>query len=163
MLVARQSLHGSSTTWFQSPCCCRPELKSDLIRSIKSDTVVARRLKQAFTNFLYVPSRGCFQPPKWLIGNLILNLWEESLFKKKKERKKCYQTRRTKERIIPSQRRHVLQTPRVHHAFYTRELSREEFSNFFSWKNHPYYSRQLNTLFPRGASCSVSRIRVLTL
>lgn len=136
MLVARQSLHGSCRTWFQTPCCCRPKLKSDLIRSIKSDTVVARCL--AFTNFLYVPSRGsCFQPPKWLIGNLILNLWEESLFKKKEERKKCNQTRRTKEWIIPSQRRHVLQTPRVHHAVYTRELSREEFSNFFSWKNHP--------------------------
>lgn len=129
-------------------------LKSDLIRSIKSDTVVARCL--AFTNFLYVPSRGsCFQPPKWLIGNLILNLWEESLFKKKEERKKCNQTRRTKEWIIPSQRRHVLQTPRVHQAVYTRELSREEFSNFFSWKNHPNYSAQLNSFFLRGASCAV--------
>lgn len=90
------------------------------------------------------------------------------MFKKKKERKKCNQTRRTKERciaaqIIPSQRRHVLQTPRVHHAFYTRELSREEFSNFFSWKNHPDYSAQLNTYFPRGASCAVARISVLTL
>ena len=86
--VARQSLHGSSTTWFQTPCC-RPKLKSDLIRSIKTDTVVERRLKQTFSNFLYVPSDGCFQPPKWLIMNFILNLWEESSLKKerKKERK----------------------------------------------------------------------------
>ena len=50
-------------------------------------------------------------------------------------------------------------SPRILHA---RVVSRG-ILEFFSWKNHPNYSAQLNSFFPRGASCAVSRISVLTL
>lgn len=125
--VARQSLHGSSTTWFQTPCC-HPKLKSDLIRSIKTDTVVERRLKQAFSNFLYVPSGGCFQLPKWLIMNLILNLWEESSLKKerKKERQQEMQSDKEDKEMLQSSTNHTITetsrlanstcSPRILHA-----------------------------------------------
>ena len=72
-------LYGSSTTWFQTSRYCRA--KVDLIRSVEFDTVVARRLKQAFA---VCTLHSCFSPiVEFLMLDviipLLLNLVAESL------------------------------------------------------------------------------------
>ena len=97
-----------------------------------------------------------------LVGRVVVK-------KRKKERQKEMQSDKEDKGMLQSSTNHTItETSRLanstcHHAFYTRELSREEFSNFFSSKNHSDHSAQLNTFFPRGAPCAVSRITVLTL